>query len=147
MVYSNLNNLFNQTRGLQNAEFTLIKFSNDYHIYKGIFGKNKASLVKNITEKPQMTLNLRDIFYQHYGSVTNFTSELAGVLATLLKNKYNVLIFSDSDVIAGENFDALMSLFKVQGGKLFVVFDSRDTYIRFRQNAKMSTPNISFFKE
>lgn len=144
-VYSNLNNLFSRNMVLQNTEFTLIKFSDNHKIYKGIFKSNKAGLVNDINDKPTLSLNLKSVFNEHAGNATNFTPKLASDLSVMIKKGYNILIFSDADIVFGNNFNELMGLFKIAGGKIFLVFDSKETYIKFREAAKMTTPNISYF--
>jgi hypothetical protein len=146
-AYSNIYNLFVKTPGLQNAEFTLIKFSASHKIYKGVFKRQMAGAVTKITDRPVLNLNLKNVFNEHSGGVTNFTNALVNDLLALMQQKYNILLFSDSDICSGENFNELMRLFKSPSGKLFIIFDSRDTYINFRQEAKMTTPNISYFAE
>jgi len=144
-VYANINNLLRSNAPLQSAEFTLMKFSGVHNIYKAIFKGDKAVEVKSINESPRsFDKKLSQVFKEHFGSVTNFTPELVADLSTLLKNKYNVMIFSDSDITNGENLTELLKLFKVSGGKLFIIFDSKTTYIKFRQNAKFSTAYITY---
>jgi hypothetical protein len=147
-IYSNIFNLLKMNKFLQKTLFTLIKFSTDYEIFKGNFHRNTAAKVNEVMDIPtKMELNMKDEFNRHYGSSTNFTSSLVNDLIKMLENKYNILLFSDSDIIHGENKTELERLLKVRSGKLFIILDSRETYIQFRQNIKLSSTLITYFTD
>lgn len=145
-MYANITNLLKSNAVLASSLFTLIKFSDGYEFFKGVFKDNVCTTVNNVLEKPKkFDKKMDEVFKQHYGSVTNFTPQLTSKIEILLKDGYNVVIFSDSDLANGANADELKRLIGLKlKGKVFVMFDSRDSYIQFRQYAKLSTPNITY---
>jgi predicted metal-dependent peptidase len=146
MIYSNIDNLLKTNKGLQGAEFTLLRFSGNHEMFKGIFAGDKAAKITKVDEKPSgYPLKLSTVFKQHFGDITNFTPDLVSDLSKLLTQKYNVLIFSDSDITNGENFTNLIKLFKVSGGKVFIIFDDRITYEKFRKQVKGASAFITYF--
>lgn len=148
-IYANISNLLKTNAPLQNAEMTLLRFSSGYEVFKGFWKKNKAGKVNSVLDNAKNYGESWDtVFKQHYGSVTNFTSEITAELAKALENKVNVMIFSDSDLTNGDNLIELVKLMKIKSkGQLFVIFDTRDTYIKFRTNAKFGNANVTFVKE
>ena len=147
-VYANIINLLKTRANLSKNEITLIKFSNGFDIFKGVFAANKAAKVDKVTDRPKnWNLSLETVFKQFFGNATNFDTALANDIKLLLDDKYNILIFSDSDVVRDKkNFENLMSLIKNKNGKVFIVFDSHDTYIDFRKAAQFTTAYITYFK-
>jgi hypothetical protein len=87
------------------------------------------------------------VFMDHDSGATNFGPQLAKDIKTLLNAKYNVLIFSDSDLSSGDNGDELVGCITHKLGKMFVLFDSRSTWIKFRERYGINTANISYMEE
>ncbi len=144
-MYANIANLLKSNARLSNALFTIIKFSDNWHAWKGMFKSDKAVAVSNVLEKPtRFDGKMSVIFKQHYGSVTNFSADLRENIQKLIKDKYNILIFSDSDVSSGDNMKELVELIKTPGGKVFIIFDTRSSYLEFRKNSGFSTQNITY---
>ena len=147
-VYSNINLLLKANVALQNAMFTLIKYSGGFEVFKGIFKGDKAGKVDSVSDKPaKMDLKMNDVFNKHLGGGTNFDAALSHQLQLLIKDKNNVIILSDSDILSGDNFTELMKVINTPGGKVFIIFEDRDCYIKFRQQAKMSSPYFTYFED
>lgn len=147
-VYANIIQILKTRPQLANLVFTLVRFSSDCHIYKGIFKADKAAELKDVNEKySQMPLSLNKVFHEHYGSVTNFAGTTTEQIEKLLADKYNVIIFSDSDVLSGENLDSLKKVLKIKTGKVFLIFDTRSNYIQFRKITGMATDYHSYVEE
>lgn len=143
-VYANIHALLRQPQFIKSL-FTLIKFSGGFKIFKCNFPKNIAGEVEDVLEKPkQFKEKISILFNKHIGDATNFSEALVIQAGKLIKLKHNILIFSDADMLAGTNITHLLQLIKAAPHNVFVLFDSRASYIKFRETAKMSTPNISY---
>ena len=144
MAYANIASLLKQP-AFKNADVVVTRFSSDFDMHKGNFAKNKAAPIKDIREKPKnYTTTINAVFNSHMGSSTNFGGQLVAQIMEAMKLKYNILIFSDSDIFYGKNLENLKSVIASNPKQVFVLFDKRDTYIRYRQTAgAVVTPNIS----
>ncbi|MGI0075813.1 MAG: hypothetical protein ACREAU_00210 [Nitrosopumilaceae archaeon] len=145
-VYANINMLLKQPM-FKNSLFTLLKFSGSHIIYKANFAKNIAAKVEKVTDIPKkFETKVSEVFSQHIGSATNFDSALLADIQMLLKLKTNILIFSDTDILAGTNLTNLLSILKTHNRSVFILFDSRASYLQFRQTTGIATPNISYIE-
>jgi len=59
---------------------------------------------------------------------TDFTTSLSGSMSQLAGQGYNVMIFSDSDLMYGHNFENLKNLWMGHKNNVFVIWDSVDTW-------------------
>ena len=148
-TYSEIVNLFKINPKLRNVEFFLIKFSGDFYIYRASISKDSYMHVPNMNDQNgTWEKGLNVLWNKTIGGATNFSSEMTAELASLVSKKYNILIFSDSDIVSGANLEEVKKLFKLakNGSKVFTVFDSRESWLQFRQNSGFSTSNITYFK-
>lgn len=147
-IYSNIYNLLKTHIGLQDCEMTLMKFSSDYDTYKIIFKGDRAVKVNSFADKPKgWNLKLSEVFKHHFGASTNFTGELVNELLTALSKQQNVLVFSDQDILTGENYKELLKLLNAKSqGKVFLIFDSKATYVNFLQKSKFSKHFITYLE-
>jgi predicted metal-dependent peptidase len=77
MVYANIVGMLKSKPAISNALFTLIKFSDNYHVWKAFFKRNTCVQVRDVLEKPsKFDEKTDDVFKKHFGSVTNFGPEL-----------------------------------------------------------------------
>lgn len=143
-VYANISSLLKQPV-FSKSDFLIMRFSGDYDIHKGNFAKNKAAKVQNVAEKPKVyNTTVQSVFTTHFGAGTDFSGECVNQISAALSLGYNVMIFSDDDILYSSNIKGLMALIKQAPQKVFVIFDNRDTYIRARQTPGMvTTPNIT----
>jgi hypothetical protein len=147
-VYANIIQILKTRPQLAGLVFTLVRFSSDCHIYKGIFKTDKAAELKDVNDTySAMPLSLDKVFHEHYGSVTNFYGTTAEQIEKLLADKYNVIIFTDSDVLSGENLESLKKILKIKTGKVFLIFDTRRNYIEFRKITGMATDYHSYVED
>lgn len=145
-AFANIHQLLKQP-AFAKTMFTLIKFSGSHLIYKANFAKNSVAKVESADEKPnnfQPRLNI--VFSEHIGNSTNFSAPLVADIEKLAKNKVNILIFSDADILESSNLANLLHVIKTHIRSTFILFDSRDTYLSFRQTTGISTPNISYIE-
>lgn len=144
-AYSNIAALLKQPQ-FKNSDCIIARFSSDYDLHKGNFAKNKAAKVGSLADKPtKYETTMQAVFNSHMGYSTNFKGQLVAEIQYALKNKYNVLIFSDSDIFSSaENLKNLKALAAMAPRNVFILFDKRETYIRWRSTpGSFTTPNIS----
>ena len=144
MAYANIASLLKQP-AFKKSDVIITRFSSDFDMHKGNFASNKAAPVTDVREKPKnYTTTVNAIFNSHMGYSTNFAGKLVEQIMAAMKMKYNVLIFSDSDIFYGKNLDNLKAVIAASPKQVFVLFDKRETYIRYRQTpGAVVTPNIS----
>ena len=146
-VYANLHNLMKSKSNVRKSEFFLIKFSSSHHIYKCNFTQNKYKQLSSITDKTkeEMTGSVKELFSQHFGSSTNFSTQLTHEIDQLARKKFNLLIMSDSDILYGENFENIKKLV-IGHRNVFIILDSRSTFEAMCQKLKQVAKNITYFE-
>lgn len=146
-VYSNLDNLMKGKSTVNKANFYLIKFSSQHHIYHCNFSNNKYTEMPEVFSKSttNKTGSIKDLFTSHLAGGTSFTKDLVRQASLLAKKKYNLLVISDSDILSGENFDNVKTLLAENKG-VFIILDSRETFIQFAQKLKQIHKNVTYFE-
>lgn len=127
---------------------TVIKYSGHNSIHKVKVATNQATEVKDVDEKPKIwPLKAQEaVFGKHIGAGTNFDQALTNQIQKMLDKGYNVVMFPDSDILAGANLVNFVKVFQKHAPQVFVVFDSRSSYVKFRQEVGLSTANITYFQ-
>ena len=147
-VYANMVSLLKMKAGVNASEFFLIKFSNQHHIFKCNYKKNKYRELNSVFEKGaknEKSGSVSELFSRHIGDGTSFTAALADQVSQLATKKYNILIMSDSDIMWGNNFEHISKV--VLGFKnVFVILDSRATFVQFCQQIKQIPRNVTYFE-
>lgn len=144
-VYANALNLLKQPQFAKTDSF-VFKFSSGYNIYRVNFASNRAAEIKGINDKPKnYNLKTTDIFSKHLSGGTDFDASLSTAIQTAMKGKTNIIFFLDSDILHGTNLANFTAIVKAFPRQTFVVFDTRDTYVRFRQATGISTPGLTYF--
>ena len=149
-VYANIAHLLGASNKYDKTVFTLIKFSDSYQVWKGMWAPDLAGQAPkdDILDVPvSYDRKMSEVFKEHYGSTTNFGATIASDIKKLLDAKYNVIIFSDSDLSDGANGEELKNLIKHNLGKVFALFDNRGTWLHFRKFSRLDTANISYINE
>jgi hypothetical protein len=137
-MYSNIANLLKQYGGKLVTEFILIKFSDDFHIFKCKVAGNDGwyqkihSLIGG-KEKPGMAKdyesgNLKQLFSKHYGSGTSFSPALVKEIMYLVHKQYNILVATDSDILWQGNVENLRDLYKTAKKALFIVAANKECF-------------------
>ena len=146
-IYANAIKLLRQPE-FRSTESAVYKFSENYTIYKGNFATNKAGVVDDVKKHPKIyDMKMYDVFAKHIGGGTNFSSAMADDIVKAVKVKYNVIFFLDSDDLYGSNMTNLMTCIKANPKNCFIIFDSRDTWLDFRQKSGIASPNFTYFNE
>ena len=146
-VYANLHNLMKSKSNVRKSEFFLIKFSSSHHIYKCNFTQHKYKQLSSITDKTkeEKTGSVKELFSQHFGSSTNFSTQLTHEIDQLARKKFNLLIMSDSDILYGENFENIKKLI-TEHRNVFVIRDSRHTFEAMCKQLKQVAKNVTYFE-
>lgn len=144
-VFANASALLS-TPAFKNSESVIMRFSSSFIIYKAIFAKKVAARVKSVKDKVKSwdepitaALNMGE-----FGGTT-FGAPLATQCMAALSDKWNIIFFLDSDILSGPNLTYFKSVVQHAPSQVFVVFDSRTTYLEFRQRTGFTTPNITYF--
>lgn len=128
------------------SECLVLNYSDSHKLYRVNFAKDKAAHVPDIrTKAKSYPLRFADVMKGQYGG-TRFSQAQAAEMIQAAKSKWNIMIFIDSDNLSGENWKNLASVIRSAPRNVFVIFDSRATYIQFRQLNGGATANITYFK-
>ena len=145
-VYSNLAYLIKAHSSDIKLGFVLVKFSNDHKMYKCVIdGQGSYVELKSPTDdgKTLQKGSLKQLFSEHFGSSTNFNSSLTSDLDVFIKDDYNVLVISDTDIIAGENLTEFNDFFKRSHGKVYLIAADKDDYHLIIAAMKNKSANIT----
>lgn len=143
-IYNNIS-LALKTGGTKvSPEFMLIKFSSGHESFAcnakkrvGVAASPKQYLAGVNYSKNSISTDV--IFKTGEQGATNYTGEMTGMAKTLANAGFNVMIFTDSDVLAGHNLEEIKKTVAACGKKFFLVLDSLQTY----QKAEAQMPSIS----
>lgn len=146
-VYANMHALMKSKSNINKGDFFLIKFSNTHHIYKCSFTKDRYKELSSIVDKSkeEKTGSVKDLFSSHFGAGTYFGAEMVREISQLSNKKYNTLIMSDSDILHGDNFENVKKLL-VENKNVFIILDSRSTFIQMTKMMKQVSKNITYFE-
>jgi predicted metal-dependent peptidase len=129
-------------------EFMLIKFSSGHESYAcnakkrvGVVATPKQYLTG--VNYSKNTISTDVIFKTGEQGATNYTGEMTSMAKTLANAGFNVMIFTDSDILSGHNLDEVKKTVSACGKKFFLVLDSLATYQKAEQNMPSISNNIS----
>lgn len=122
-------------------EFYVVKFSDTHEVYRCSFKKSAFEKVhleeisnNKTTQLKVSNKNLLELFRHSIGGATTFESVLVHHLSKATKNGSSVIIFTDSDVLYGENEKLLKLLFadslKTSIGMVFSEFSAYTGFIK-----------------
>jgi hypothetical protein len=145
-VYSNMMHLLKQHRQALNADFILIKFSNDYVIYHANFAKGNYVVVNGVDEKKsgKMGGSLEELFSQHFGSSTNFSKALCDDIVKLASKKYNVILLTDTDINAPDNAANFIDAYVKAKQQLYILAADHNNYVSILKTLGQASRNITY---
>lgn len=144
-VVSNMKKLLKQP-AFRKSTIIAMKFSGEAEIWKVNVAQNKAGQVQSPKDQPeQWNASADDVLSTSMGGGTYISAGMVTKTQEAFAAGYNTILFSDSDVMWGENYTHVLQMIKAAPGQMFVVFDSHDTYVEFRKKSGINTPNISYF--
>lgn len=148
-VYASVEKLIKQHYQSMAVEFVLIKYSGDYHIYQcrqqGGRGSYKeiASAAKIRRGTKLDNGNIAELFKSTINGGTNFGNALVSEIEVFLKDKYNVLILTDPDIVVGSNLVNLKRLYKKYSRQVYVIADTIESFRTICQVFGEVTQNMS----
>lgn len=149
LVLANVQKLLTENTSSVSRSFAFVEFSSDYHMYLcTISGRSGTAVpiksVKEIGQKGMGTPeSIQTLLSRHQGGATNFTEELASELSAFAAQKYNVLILTDTDIMASGNRDAFLQLYAKHHSQVYLILDSRESWLAVVRDMKSASANIS----
>jgi len=118
-----------------NGEMYVMKFSNDVHYYKVDVKKKKygriidvSDFIKTGKSNVKCDMEVESLFKSSYGGMTELTSKITLATKTLFQKKFNVILFSDSDIVGGENATQLKAIFNAGKKQLAIIGCNKSDY-------------------
>ena len=149
-VLANIKKLLTENQSNIAKSFALVEFSSSFKIYDCKIqsgGKGSARLIKGVQDIKEGSgggsESLESILTRHEGGATNFSDGLAGKLKEFIRAKYNVVVLTDSDIIAKGNKETFMNLYAENHQQVYLIVDSHDTFTGVAQAMKGVSANIS----
>lgn len=148
-VYANIEHLFKKNKNMLNSDFYLIKFSSTHAIYRCNFGAGTFSELSNPLDKggDAKRGSLKDLFTHHFGDSTNFNGPLIQDLEILNAKNFNLILFTDTDIIGGSNQENFFKLYGKTKKNLYVLADSKSTYHEMLKAMKQIAKNITYIDD
>lgn len=149
-VFANLHKLFSESQSQLAKQFALVEFSGNHHIYSCTVS-GKAGVAHAIHDVNGMKggggaaerVDLSVLLARHEGGATNFDGELVGKLKGFAAQKYNILIMSDTDIIAGANRDHFLDLYGAYHHQVYLLLDSKASFTSVVTSLKQASANVS----
>lgn len=128
------------------ATILTLKFSNDAELYKVNVGRNIAGQIPEPNTNPKKWDQTADyVLGSSFGGGTTISAKMVQQTAAAINMGYNVILFSDRDINYGQNLKAVVQMIKNGRGQMYVILDSRKSYISFRKASGMDPANITYF--
>jgi hypothetical protein len=149
-VFANIHALFNTSQSQIAKQFALVEFSGGHHIYNCTIA-GKAGTAYPIHDVNGMKggggsaerVDLAVLLARHEGGGTNFDAELVSKLKGFAAQKYNILIMSDTDIVAGSNKDHFLDLYGAHHHQVYLLLDSRESFTHVVSALKQASANVS----
>jgi len=134
-----------------NGEMYVMKFSNDVHYFKVDVKTKKYARITDVAEfistghsKVKCDTPIASLFKTTYGGATELTAKITMAAKTLFDLKFNVVLFSDVDIVAGSNATQLQQIFNFGKKQLAVIGCDKNDYEAF-VNLLGSKSNITYY--
>ncbi len=123
-----------------------MKFSNTAEMFKINVGRNQAGKIDDPKDMPKVWNQTADaVLGSSYGGATTVSNKMVQQTTDAFRLGYNVIMFSDSDIASGQNLKAVVKMINAAPGQMYLILDTRSSYINFRKASGINTPNISYF--
>lgn len=149
MVMATITKLLTENASSIDRSFAIVEFSGDSRIYCCTMsgaGKGVAVRITGVEGMRNPTgehIPLSAIMERHIGGSTNFDEELTGKLRGFLADKYNVLILTDSDIVAAGNKQEFLKLYNEHRDKVYLIVDSHMTFAAIAEALSQASANVS----
>lgn len=144
---NNIKKIVNSSNTLKNAFFPIIRFTGDFEMVLGSFSKNTYTHITSVQAKASgLQPGFSDWFEIHKNAGTVFDITIATRVKESLTKGFNTVLFTDSDILAADNFNNLKPLLTTGPGKMFVVMASKSDYEGMLTQLNVTShPNITYF--
>ena len=71
---------------------------------------------------------IKELFSMRISGATNFSTALANQLGVLAGKGYNIILFTDSDILDGNNWKVFLNFYKNHKRNFFLILDSRHSF-------------------
>lgn len=148
-VFANIHKLFKENQAALAKQFALVEFSGSHRVYACTLSGNTGSAVqisgvagmKSAGSGERVDLSV--LLARHEGGGTNFDEELATTLKGFAAQKYNILILTDTDILAGSNKENFLDLYGAAHNQVYVLFDSKESFQSAVKAMKTASSNLS----
>ena len=128
--------LIESQSGKLGNDLYVMKFSNDAHFFKVDIKKKKYGRITSIGEfvkkgkiKVKAETPIATLFKSTLGSKTVLSPKITMAVKTLIQHKFNVILFSDTDIVdGGDNQDQLKQLFSLGKKQMALIGKDSDSY-------------------
>lgn len=121
-----------------NGVMYVMKFSNDVHYFKVDVKTKKYARITDVadfitTGKSNIKCDepITGLFKTTYGGGTELTSKITMACKTLFELKFNVVMFSDTDIVAGNNATQLQQIYNAGKKQLAIIGCDKNDYKAF----------------
>ena len=124
-VLSNAHKLLEQV-GKSDFPIGIMFFADSYSMYKINLAKNTYSPISNVadmsktTQKNTTQKNWKNLLTSASSGGTSFNGEIISDISSLCAKGYNIMIFTDSDIIYGQNLESLQHLYNSYKNQIYV---------------------------
>jgi len=132
-VMAEVRNLLKQL-GKQNVDMGVVFFAGDHKSFVVNMGTDTYAQVNEITDigkpvpKGETKKGYRHVFSLQASGGTDFTVKISNELSVLAAQGYNILLFSDLDIVSGGNFANVKHIWQAHKDKLFLVAVDEPTF-------------------
>jgi hypothetical protein len=146
-IYSNIAKAISMAGDIA-PEFLLMKFSESTSLYAANSERNIAvkTTVEDYLSGVDFTKNpmtIKQLFATAERGATNFTSAITSKIASLTGKGFNVMLFSDWDVLSGANLDEVKRALSIGGSNFYIVMDSLRSWREAQRQFKAMPDNVS----
>ena len=72
--------------------------------------------------------NISELFSMQLSGGTNFSTGLASELSIMASKGYNIIMFTDSDILIGSNWKVFLNFYKSHKRNMFLILNDRNTF-------------------
>lgn len=134
-----------------NGIMYVMKFSNDAHYFKIDIKKKKYARITDVAEfvdtgKSSVKCDrpVSELFKSSYGGGTELTAKITMAVKTLFTQRFNVVLFSDSDIVGGNNSTQLKQIYNAGKKQLALIGCDKNDYKNY-VNLLGDKGNITYY--
>lgn len=130
----------------QMSNLRLIRFSDTHAIYDINFKKKSTARISTHGEKPtKWEHNLENLMTTSTSGGTVFTEKIFEETAAMVKDGYNVILFTDDDIVSGDNGAVFRKMYNTFKREFWSIFADQGSYARACEFLKTKPKNFTHF--